>query len=252
MDPKNRFWEIDLTRGIAIIAMVAYHLSYDLNYFNVYGVDINSGFWWYLARSTAVTFLLLVGVSLTLSYSKTKIQTPEKNTYRKYLKRGFDIFMLGLAITATTWLLLEEGTILFGILPLIGVSIILAYPFLQYRYLNFIAGVIIISIGIHLKSVTINSPYLFWMGLRPEYFYTLDYFPILPWFGVILIGLFLGNLLYYNSTRMFNLWNQPKNPIVTLFCLIGRHSLPIYLAHQPVLITTLHVFGIIEFITQLP
>jgi len=252
MDSKNRFWEIDLTRGIAIIMMVVYHLFYDLNYFNVYRVDINSGFWWYLARSTATTFLLLVGISLTISYSKTKIQNPKKNTYRKYLKRGINIFILGLTITTTTWFLLKEGTIFFGILHLIGASIILSYPFLQYRHLNLITGALIISLGIYLKNVTINSSYLLWIGLRPEHFHTLDYFPILPWFGVILIGLFLGNLLYPSNTRMFNLWNQPKNPIATLFCRIGRHSLPIYISHQPVLITTLQISGIIEFIPQLP
>lgn len=251
MDSTNRFWELDLTRGIAIIMMVVYHLFYDLNYFNVYRVDVNSGFWWYLARSTATTFLLLVGISLTLSYLKTKTQSQEKKTYRKYLKRGMRIFILGLAITTTTWLLLKEGTILFGILHLIGASIILAYPFLQYRYLSLITGALIISLGIHLTNYTINSPYLFWVGLRPEHFYALDYFPILPWFGVILIGLFLGDVLYQSNTRMFNLWNQPKNPIATLLCSIGRHSLLIYLAHQPVLITTLQVSGIIEFIPEL-
>ena len=63
-----RFWEADLLRGVAIVLMVLYHLAFDLDYFAVYQIDVISGFWLAAARISASLFLLLVGLSLTLSY----------------------------------------------------------------------------------------------------------------------------------------------------------------------------------------
>ena len=65
-----RFWEVDFLRGWAIVLMVLFHLAFDLNYFGAQQIELTSGFWFYLARFTASLFLLLVGVSLTLSHSR--------------------------------------------------------------------------------------------------------------------------------------------------------------------------------------
>jgi len=104
-DLKKRFWEIDSLRGFAIIMMIAYHLIYDLNYFGVYNFNIYSGFFWYFARTTAFIFIFLVGVSLTLSYSraiKSKEYSTEKELFAKYSKRSLRIFSWGLFITLIT------------------------------------------------------------------------------------------------------------------------------------------------------
>jgi len=69
---EKRFWEIDFLRGLAIIMMILFHLLYDLNYFGEYNLNLHSGFWWYFARMTATIFILLVGISLTLSFSRAK------------------------------------------------------------------------------------------------------------------------------------------------------------------------------------
>ncbi|MHC1596023.1 MAG: heparan-alpha-glucosaminide N-acetyltransferase domain-containing protein [Candidatus Syntropharchaeales archaeon] len=98
-------------------------------------------------------------------------------------------------------------------------------------------------IGVYLKNLTFGFSWLLWLGFRPENFYTLDYFPVFPWFGMVLIGLFLGNVLYPNYTRMYDLWNNSHSSLVKLFCAIGRRSLLIYLAHQPILIALLQIFG---------
>ena len=230
-------------RGLAILMMVFFHLLYDLNYFSVYNFDINSSLFIYIGRSAAVLFIFLSGISLSLSYSRNlKIQNIRQKLYLKYLKRGCRIFSWGMLITLITWLFLGEGVILFGILHFIGVSIILAYPFLRFRYINSLfAGVFIILIGLYLRNLTFGSPWMLWLGLKPHDFYTLDYFPVFPWLGVNLIGVSTGNILYPSYTRKFNIQDVSSYLPVRLGCMLGKKSLFIYLTHQPILIGLLYI-----------
>ena len=242
---ETRFWEIDLMRGLAIVLMVVFHLLYDLNYFIGYGFDLNSGLWMYVGRSAAILFILLSGISLSLSFSRTIIlKNTGQKVYLKYLKRGCRIFSWGMVITFMTWLFLGKGVIVFGILHFIGVSIILAYPFLRFRdSKNFLTGVVIVLLGLYLGNFTFDSPWLLWLGLRPHDFYTLDYFPICPWLGVTLIGVSAGNFLYHGYTRRFNIREVSSYLPVRLGCMVGKNSLSIYLIHQPVLIGLLYLLG---------
>jgi uncharacterized membrane protein len=243
----ERFWEIDLLRGIAIIMMIVFHLFYDLDHFGAYNLTVHSGFLFYFARATATIFLLLVGISLTLSFSRaTQTQGAGKKLYLKYLKRGLKIFSWGLFITVLTWLFLREGFVVWGILHLIGISIILAYPLLKFRYWNIVLGLSFMILGLFLKNVSVGFPWLLWLGLTPNSFYTIDYFPLLPWFGVLLIGIFIGNSLYANYTRSFKLQDLSQVTGIRLLSFLGRHSLFIYLIHQPVLITVLHLLDLIN------
>ncbi len=244
---EKRFWEIDFLRGLAIIMMIVFHLLYDLTYFGGCDLNLHSGFWLYFGRATATIFIFLVGVSLTLSFSRAKkIQNSEQKLYLKYIKRGLRIFSWGLIITLMTWIFLREGFVLFGILHLIGISIILAYPFLKLRYWNLLLGIVFISPGIYLKNFTFDFLWLVWLGIMPDRFYTIDCFPIFPWFGVVLIGVFFGNLLYPDYTRKFNLFDLSNFTFIRLFCFLGRYSLLIYLIHQPILIILLYLLGIVD------
>lgn len=242
---EKRFWEIDFLRGIAIIMMIVFHFLFDLSYFGSYAVNVYSGFWWAFARATATVFILLVGISLTLSYSRA-IQKKTGKLGRKYLNRGLKIFAWGLIITVITWVFLSWGFIVFGILHLIGISIILAYPFIKHRYRNLLLGIIFISIGLYLGNFIFDFGWLFWLGFMPQNFYTLDYFPLFPWFGVSLIGIFLGNSLYKNYKRRFRFPELSDSPFIKLFCFLGRHSLLIYLIHQPILIALLYLLGVAD------
>lgn len=244
-DLEKRFWEIDFLRGVAIVMMIIFHFLFDLSYLGGYAVNVYSGFWWVFARVTATIFLLLVGISLTLSYSRA-IQKRTGKLGRKYLKRGLKIFSWGLIISAITWVFLRGGFVVFGVLHLIGVSIILAYPLIKYRHRNLILGIIFIIIGLYLANFFFDFYWLVWLGFMPRVFYTLDYFPLLPWFGVILIGIFIGNSLYKNYKRGFRLRDFSGSPVTRLFCFLGRHSLLIYLIHQPILIAVLYLFGVVD------
>jgi uncharacterized membrane protein len=243
MSQQQRFWEIDFLRGIAIMMMMLFHALYDINYFGVYSVILSSGFWRVFAHITAGIFIFIFGVSLTISHSRAIAANKTKRQLQlKCIKRGLKIFSLGLLITLMTYAFLRDGFIIFGILHLIGASVILAYPFIKYRLQNLVLGIMLLALGFCLGGLTFSFPWLLWLGLKPAGFYTLDYFPVLPWFGVALLGLFAGNTLYGNGKRRFRFPEPGKTRPVGFFCLLGRHSLLIYLLHQPVLIAFLHVF----------
>lgn len=241
----TRFWELDFIRGLAVVMMVLYHFLYDLDYFGGYPLNVRSGLWLYFAEATAAIFIVLVGLSLTLSSSRARRRGASEKLYLRFFKRGLKIFSLGLVITLATYLLIGRGFIIFGVLHFIGVSIVLAYPFLRLRAFNLFAGSIIVLLGIYLQSLTFNFPWLLWLGFAPENFYTLDYFPILPWFGLVLIGIFLGNRLYQDGKRGLWLPDLSCYFMVEPLCILGRNSLMVYLVHQPVIVVALFLVGII-------
>jgi len=241
----KRFWEIDLLRGIAIIMMIIFHLLYDLNYLNVYKLDLYSGFFLIFVHFIGICFFLLVGISLTLSYSKTKKTSAKKNLPLKYLKRGLKIFALGLLITFITWIYLDEGFVVFGVLHCIGISIIFAFPFLHFRYYNFLLGIVLVFIGLILRNYTFEFPWFVWLGFTPHGFYAVDHFPLLPWFGVVLIGIFLGNTLYQKHERIFRLRDFSGLKITRFLCFLGQNSLIIYLINQPILLTFVYLLFVV-------
>jgi uncharacterized membrane protein len=249
---EQRFWEIDTLRGVAIVMMVTYHLLFDLYYFGIYPFQINTLLLWIFARSTAFIFLLVVGIALTLSYNRAKFRglyakkDDNEPMFWKYFKRGLKIFALGILITLVTWVFIPSNFIVFGVLHFIGLAIILEYPFLDKKYVNLVFATIFIVVGIYLGQFVFTRPWLLWLGLKPSGFHTVDYFPLLPWLGVVSMGLFLGNTLYFNYQRQFRLPDFSSHPIIKLTSFLGRHSLLIYLVHQPLLIIILYLTGALE------
>ena len=145
---RERFWEIDFLRGLAIVLMVPLHLLVDLYFIAGHRIKLSPGLWYGWQRITATLFLLLVGVSLTLSHSKAAKTGPKvKGIFIKHLSRGAGIFGLGLLVTLVTRLFLKEGFVVFGVLHLIGVAVILSFPFLRLRFANIIFGLILIGLG---------------------------------------------------------------------------------------------------------
>ena len=152
----------------------------------------------------------------------------------------------GMALTILS-LALGMGIIAFGILHVIGVSVILAYPLLEYRLPNLFLGLSLIAIGAYMmvRDVSSESPWLLPLGVVPEGMIMPDYRPLLPWFGVVLLGLFAGKVVYGGGKRPAGLAQRTPavaRPLVPL----GRNSLFIYLVHQPILVAVLVALGVIE------
>jgi uncharacterized membrane protein len=99
------------------------------------------------------------------------------------------------------------------------------------------------ALGFYLQEFRFDFSWLLWLGFIPKNFYTFDYWPILPWFGVTLIGIFFGNSLYKNGRRNFKIKDLSNLSIVKVLAFLGRKSLTIYLIHQPLLILILMALG---------
>ena len=233
----DRYWEIDTTRGIAIVMMILFHVLFDLNFLGIAPWPGSATFWRIFAETTATLFLFIVGLSFTISAAHASRSMDRTAFFVKYLKRGLGIFALGMAVTVVTWLYLGTGYVVFGILHLIGLSIILAPLFYRYTWINLIAGTGIILLGFMAGDIS-GPAYLLWLGIHPAMFYSVDYTPLLPWFGVVLIGMFAGKILYPAGKKLLFAHMKPPSAARGLM-LLGRHSLLIYLLHQPVIILIL-------------
>ncbi|MDI6721529.1 MAG: heparan-alpha-glucosaminide N-acetyltransferase domain-containing protein, partial [Candidatus Aenigmarchaeota archaeon] len=137
-----------------------------------------------------------------------------------------------------TWLFFPAYTVLFGILHLIGISIILSVSFLKKKKLILPTFLSIVIIGFYLESYNLNFSLFFW--LMPQNFQTFDYFPVLPWFGAVLLGAFVGSKLYEDGKRKYKIVDSPR--IAKPINFLGRHSLLIYLLHQPLLLVIFYMF----------
>ena len=232
---RNRFWEIDLLRTIAIVMMITFHTLYLLNYFGIHntGVPASYGFWWWFPRVTGGTFIFAAGVSLTIAYPKAK-------RISGFMRRGLEIFAWGMGITLITWLISREGYVRFGILHFFGIAFILAPFFLRFRFINLVLGAALMAAGIYLQAqgIYVNFPWLFWLGLMPHGFWTWDYWPLLPWFGLFLVGMFCGTMLYPQGNRRFTI-PEFTDPVTSALTLPGKHPLVIYLAQWPAIIGAL-------------
>lgn len=234
---KKRYWEIDFLRGLAILMMVAYHLLWDVNYFYSVGIPLLTGFWKVFQVITASLFLFLVGVSLVVS--NVRRQAP----FLKYLRRGGIVFFYGLLISLVTRILFPQEFIIFGILHFIGVAIVLSYVFRHARQWNLLFGIGFILGGLFLKQVFVSTNWFLIFGIRSPSFSTLDYFPLFPWFGVVLLGLFFGERFYLKSDRNFLLKDYSKKLFIKQTCFLGKYSLLIYFLHQAILYGAFYVLA---------
>lgn len=245
---------MDFARGVAMVMVVVYHLVFDLDNFGGYPVASTSGFWAVFADASAAAFVSLAGLSLAISHRRDRGGGRRgRDLFVKYLVRGTRIFGYGMLITLV-FLALGYGYVIFGILQLIGVSIVLAYPFLRLRFATAsataFAGIAVIAAGIYVGSarIVVGGPVgvlLAPFGVLPANLFMPDYRPLLPWFGVFLLGLYLGNAVYLPWRRRAPAGPAPRSAAPLAF--LGRHTLLVYLVHQPLMLAALWALGIVEF-----
>jgi len=219
----NRVWEIDFLRGIALILMIIFHVVFDLRDLYNYPVEYTRGIFYYVGKASAILFMLLAGISSSFS--------------RSNVKRGLKIFGLSMLITLCTYLFNPSLIIKFGILHFFGVSMIL-YPLFKNinKYVIVIIGTLVIILGNIMSGINMSHDYLFPLGLISENFVSSDYYPLFPWFGVFLYGVAIGKILYKEKRSLMN-FSMRDNFIM----LMGRHSLIVYVIHQPITLLALNL-----------
>lgn len=234
-----RHHDIDTVRGTALVSMIAYHTCWDF----VYLLDCNWG--WYRSfgayvwqQSICWSFILLSGYCFFLG--------------RRPARRGLVTFAAGALVSAVTYVILPEDPIFCGVLTFLGLAAILSVPlkpllrriqpqlglgacfllFMLFRDVNegFLgfegARVAALPQGTSLLTTVLGFP--------PADFHSSDYFSLLPWLFLFWTGVFLSRL----RPERDDLILRPI-PVITA---MGRHSLLIYLAHQPVLYALLPLF----------
>lgn len=226
---------VDIARGFAIALMFIYHFTFDLNYFGVVSFDFNNDLRWLGFRAIIVSlFSLLVGVGLVLGPGR-------RLDWRRYGKRLFAIGACALLASAGSYFMFPKTFIFFGILHFIFVASVLGLAFLRFTWLNLILGAALAVFGSTLELSLFDQRPLQWIGMMTHKPYTEDYVPLLPWFGVVLIGMFLAR--HAEARRWFEKFStiEFQNPIAKLLAFGGRHSLIIYMLHQPIFIGLLSI-----------
>ena len=229
--PRNaRIPLIDALRGAAIVMMLAYHFFFDLNYFGVLHHNFYEDAFWIAARSVVLgSFLALVGVSLALAVDRGI-------RWRAYGTRLAVIAACAIAVSAGSYFMFPASWIYFGVLHFIAVAGIVGLAFVRLRVANLLIGAALIAVGALFASPLFDQPWLTWVGRMTRKPVTEDYVPLLPWFGVVLVGLFIGQqLLQARSLAPARGWHA-AGPVGRLLGWAGRHSLAIYMLHQPLLL----------------
>lgn len=225
---KKRIWELDALRGLCILGMVVVHFIYDL-------VDLYQLVQWkypplftFVQQWGGVLFLLISGICVTLG--------------SRCIRRGLLVFGCGIVISAVTWGMYRFGfsgksiIIYFGVLHCLGLCMLLWPVFRKLPHWALaMIGLALVVAGFYLQTLEpVSTHWLMPFGLPWKGFASSDYFPLLPYLGFFLLGSALGKSVYRNKESLLPNVNT-RNPIVRFLLLCGKHSLWIYLLHQPLL-----------------
>lgn len=228
----SRIAAIDALRGAALCMMIVYHFVFDLNWFAFIHADFDHDPFWLGFRGVIVSsFMLLVGLSLVLA--RRAGVTP-----RRFWRRIALISFCAILVTIASYVTFPQTFITFGILHCIAIASVLAWPVTRFPGLALLAGAAIIAIGNLVALPAFDTRWLQWVGLTTHKPATEDYVPLLPWLGVVMIGIGLGGWL---STRQFHPLRPLSRVAPRWLTWLGRHSLLVYMLHQPVLIGLLRV-----------
>jgi len=236
-----RYPELDLLRTLAVLGMIVYHAAYDLETIYHWDISVLTGTWKLFQRIIAGTFLLLVGISFAVSWERAQRRMAQATfwqLYRKYLQRGTLTLLCALLVTIVTSIALPTMYIRFGILHLIGTAILLLPFFTVLHLWNALPALIMLVLGFSLIGTPVETAWLLPLGFVPPHFVTLDYFPLLPWLGVILLGYCTGLLLYIPEKHP-NTREPPTQKVLSVLTWPGRHALLIYMVHQPIVLLVL-------------
>jgi uncharacterized membrane protein len=220
----GRYAAVDQVRGAAFLLMVVYHFAWDANFLGLLALDLDAPLWRGLRHVTLALFLGLVGVSLDLAAARGL-------TRRAVLRRFALVAGSAVLVSFASAIFFPSAPITFGVLHCIAIASIIALPFLRLpTWLVALAGAAVLALGA-LDDPSFDTPWLSWIGFARHAPAARDYVPLVPWFGVVLLGLALGRPLAARRAPA----SAPPAGVGRALALAGRNSLALYLAHQPVI-----------------
>ena len=235
-----RVFLLDITRGICVLAMIAYHFCWDLGFFGF--IDprlITQGFGLFIAQFIGLSFITIAGIS-------SRILSLSDNFKKKFLKRFFKLVFISAVISTATFLLNRNSFIFFGILHFLSlcslVSLILIYIKSSFHlFLIFLCAAII-----SISGITFNLPFMLsWLGFNREIPTTNDFYPLFPWITFYFFGFWFGKIIYEKLSKKENGFSMPIdgiNMLLKFFEYMGQKALIIYILHQPILFSLFFVF----------
>jgi len=223
-----RIAALDAARGLALVAMASYHFAWDLEFFGYLEVGTTAhGAWRLYARAIASSFLFIVGVSLVLARGRHPSQT---------LWRLLRVAAAALAISLVTRFAFPDSFIYFGILHQIALASLIGLAFLRLpAVVTAAAALVVVALPMVWQSAAFDTRLLAWIGFAAHAPRSNDYVPVFPFTGVVLAGVAMAGALVTETGRQrlaaiaLPAWLRPV-------AFAGRHSLLVYLVHQPILI----------------
>jgi uncharacterized membrane protein len=228
MKNTKRIIGIDIFRGWAILLMVIFHFSYDIHYFNIidFQIQTNTFFIWFRFLIVSM-FLLTVGMSLKLAHQ-------QKINWSTLKKRTLQLTIASLLVSISSYFIFPHSWIYFGILHFILLASLIVLPLLNHPYISLTIAVTSF-IAFHLNII--NMHWLFNLLVTPLHLppkSSVDVVRFVPWISFILVGMSMVSLGWHQ--KIFTLYFfEKKSRINNFFSFIGKHSLLIYLIHQPIL-----------------
>ncbi|WP_416916265.1 MAG: DUF1624 domain-containing protein [Roseicyclus sp.] len=228
---SGRLVALDLARSAALLAMAVFHFVFDLELFGFVAPGTTMlPFWRWLAYLTAGSFLFLVGVGLVLGHGRGI-------RWRGFFRRFARIAGAAALITLATWIAMPDVFIFFGILHCIAAASLLGLVFLRLPVPILLAlGAFVLWLPNAMRFAAFDAPWFWWTGLQAVGLRSVDYVPIFPWFAPVLFGMAAARMM-----QKAGLWDRlarwEAGEVARALAFAGRHSLAVYLIHQPVLIS---------------
>lgn len=231
----HRLIAVDLARSVALLGMVVFHFAFDLELFgHLAPGTTTTGGWAVFARLVAGSFLFLAGVSLVLAHGKGR----RWGAFRGRLLR---VAGAALVVTGATLAVLPQSFIFFGILHSIAFASLVGMALIGLRWQVLAAlAVAVVAADRTLGFDALNPLWLVWTGLGTRVPWSMDFVPVFPWLAAFLAGMAVAQFMMRRGLSV-RLAQVEAGPVLRRLALPGRHSLAIYLIHQPILIALVWV-----------
>ena len=234
---KGRVTFFDTIRGLSVVSMIMFHFTYDL--FFISHVKLT----WFTPQlmqfwipSISYPFIFIAGCMCAFS----------KDSFKRAGVYG----LVALAIFAATTLAKVDTPITFGIFFCMASCTLVeaitsrfTVPLKGYAAAVLLLLIFIICLPISRGHIGIDNtifslpkelyqtPYLAWAGFPSPSFSSGDYYPLLPYLFLYLSGACFNR--QFKEDGYPNWMNTFSLPLITD---MGKHSLIVYILHQPILL----------------